>query len=632
MTERDYEALGFMSGLEIHQQLDTGKLFCRCPSHLDEDVTLAFERTLRPVQSELGEVDRAALEQAERDQRFRYDASDTTACLVEMDEEPPHPVDDDAVHVSLTVARLLEMDPVDEVHIMRKLVIDGSNTAGFQRTSLLATGGALDTSYGPVGIDTLCLEEDACRKTDRTGPAVGYRLDRLGIPLVEIATAPDLDHPEQVREAAEGLGSLLRATGRVKRGLGTIRQDLNVSIREGARVELKGVQDLDILDDAARWEVERQVTLLEVRTALEERGITHDDLTDLPHEDVTALLEGTDSHPIQTALKDDGRVLAIALPGFQGLLGSKDQDPDAPRLGRELAGYAKARAGVPGIFHSDELPGYGITPAEVEDVEAALGTGSEDALVLVAADADTAHSALDAVADRARTALEGVPEETRDVMEDGTSRYLRPLPGSARMYPETDVPPLRVTGELLDEVDANLPETLEEKRARLTEAYDVSTEEVQSLVRTGRADAFEELAEATGLEREAATTLVTYLPTLLRDGVPEDRLTTQRIREVLEAVDEGTFAKDAIPDVLEHAAREDVPVTSAVEALGLEAVGREEVEAAAEEILDANQDLVEERGMGAMGPLMGDLMARFRGNAPGDLVSEVLKEKLLERT
>jgi glutamyl-tRNA(Gln) amidotransferase subunit E len=632
-VSRDYEDLGFMAGLEIHQQLDAGKLFCRCPPTLDEaeHTDVRFERTLRPTQSELGEVDQAAQEEARRDRVFEYEAAESTTCLVEMDEEPPHPLDREALDVALTAGLMVDMEPVDEVHVMRKIVIDGSNTTGFQRTALLAEGGSVETDAGEVGLETLCLEEDAARKVDAGDGPVAYRLDRLGIPLVEIATAPDLTHPDQVRAAAEALGNILRATGDVKRGLGTIRQDLNVSIEEGTRVELKGVQELEVLEDAARWEVERQLTLLDVADELADRSTSPKRVRNASIVDVTGALEGTDSGPVQGALEAGGGVLAVPLPGFEGLLGSKGEAPGEPRLGRELAEHAKARAGVPGVFQSDELPSMRISPHEVEAVRDQLDLEEADGFALVAAEAGTGRNALDAVRERAAQAFEGVPGETRDVLEDGTSRYLRPIPGEARMYPETDVPPFRVTDEHRHRLQDDLPETIEEKRDRLAEEYDLSGEEADVLVDRNQGELFERLVDETGRVRAAASLLVSHIPNLVREGHDEAAFTADRLQEALTLVDEGTLAKDALPEALAGAVEEDTSVAEAVEALGLTSADEEEVEAVVEEVLDEKEAMVEEQGMGAMGPLMGVLMERLGGRADGETVNSVLQEKLQER-
>ncbi|HOK27434.1 MAG TPA: Glu-tRNA(Gln) amidotransferase subunit GatE, partial [Methanomassiliicoccaceae archaeon] len=424
-------------GLEIHQQLDTRKLFCDCPSCLVEEEGASFQRRLRPTQSEMGEIDRAALAQAERKMRFRYQAPPSASCLVDADEEPPHAANAEAVELALTVAALVEASPVDEIHFMRKLVIDGSNTTGFQRTAMVAMDGFLEVNGRRISIASLCLEEDAARKVETSGSEITYRLDRLGIPLIEIATGPDMHSPDEVKEVAQRLGSIMRATRKVKRGIGTIREDINISIPGGARVEIKGVQELRMLPIYVEKEMERQRSLLSIRDILQERGVGPAAVESI---DITSTFDGCTSKVISGALKSGGKVLASKLPGFAGVLRSAD---GRLRLGAEMAQRARTR-GVKGIFHSDELPAYGIGQEYVDAVRQALGSAPGDAFVLCAADEAKARNALEAAVERANEALVGVPEETRDPQPDGSSTYSRPLPGAARMYPETDVPPIAV--------------------------------------------------------------------------------------------------------------------------------------------------------------------------------------------
>ncbi|ESS05921.1 MAG: glutamyl-tRNA amidotransferase, E subunit, partial [uncultured archaeon A07HB70] len=346
----DYDALGLVAGLEIHQQLDTAtKLFCGCPTDRrdPEEAVRRFTRYLHPTRSELGELDRAAVEESRVDRAFEYLAYDST-CLVEADEEPPGRLDDEALTVAMEIAALLDAAVVDQVHVMRKIVVDGSNTTGFQRSALVARDGQIETEHGAVGIEDLMLEEESAARVAGTDDGVRYGLDRLGVPLVEIGTAPDIGSPAGARAAAERIGMLLRSTGTVKRGLGTIRQDVNVSIEDGARVEIKGVQDLEGIETIVENEARRQVALVEVAAELRSRGATVDDPVD-----VGDVFADTDSEVIAGALAGGGDVLAVRLGGFDGLVG-RELLPDR-RLGTELADHAK-RHGAGGIFHTDELP------------------------------------------------------------------------------------------------------------------------------------------------------------------------------------------------------------------------------------------------------------------------------------
>ncbi|MFB6251445.1 MAG: Glu-tRNA(Gln) amidotransferase subunit GatE [Halobellus sp.] len=621
MTAYDYDGLGLVAGLEIHQQLDTAtKLFCGCPTEERDpaSATRSFTRYLHPTKSELGELDEAALEESQVEREFEYLAYDTT-CLVEEDEEPPHRLDEEARAVALQIADLLDMEPIDQAHVMRKLVIDGSNTSGFQRTSLVAQDGEIETDDGPVGIEDLLLEEESAQRVEERGDGVTFSLDRLGVPLVEIGTRPDIDSPAQAQEAAEQIGMLLRSTGAVKRGLGTIRQDVNVSIAEGARVEIKGVQALDQIADIVRQEVGRQVELLDIRKELADRDASVGDV-----QDVSDVFAGTDSGVIGEALSDGDSVLAVPLYGFDGLVG-RELQPDR-RLGTELSDHAK-RHGAGGIFHTDELPAYGVTAAEVETLSEAVGAGDDDAVAIVAADDDTAEQAIEAAAERAETALEGVPEETRGANDDGTTRYLRPLPGAARMYPETDVPPVE-----LDPSAVETPELLTEKVERYQTQFGLDAGLAEQVAYGRRMPLFERAVEE-GIDATfAAGLLESTLTERRRDDVAVGELTDEHLLETMRLVEAGDLAKEGVNDVLTAlAADPTLSAEEAVEAVGLSGVSEDDVRDAVSDVVDRNADQVQAEGMGAFSALMGEAMGALRGKADGEVVSDVLREEIQKR-
>jgi len=622
MTEYDYADLGLVAGLEIHQQLDTDtKLFCACPTALREpdDAVRTFTRYLHPTASELGEIDEAALEESRVDREFEYLAYDST-CLVEEDDEPPHRLDEEALSVALEIAQLLDMQPVDQSHVMRKIVVDGSNTAGFQRTMLVATDGAIETDHGTVRVEDLMLEEESAQRVEATDAGVRYSLDRLGIPLVEIGTKPDVESPEQARAAAERIGMLLRSTGHVKRGLGTIRQDVNVSIAEGARVEIKGVQQLDDIDGIVRNEVGRQVALLEIADELAGRDAHVGEPTDVSH-----VFAETDSGVIQGALSGDGLAMAVRLAGFDGLVG-RELRPDR-RLGTEFADHAK-RHGAGGVFHTDELPASGITDDEVDALREAVDAAPSDAVALVADDPETAELAIEAVADRARTAIEGVPEETRGANEDGTTRYLRPLPGAARMYPETDVPPVEP-----DVTEVEPPELLTEKVERYAAEYDLDPGLAEQVAYGASMPVFERAVEAGVDPTLAASTLASTLTELRRDDVPVERLSDDHLVDALSLVETGEVPNEGLDDLLVALAEDpDRSAEAAVEAAGLGGVDEDEVREVVVEVVERNADQVADEGMAAFSALMGECMGALRGKADGDVVSDVLREEIAKRS
>ncbi|MCL7414013.1 MAG: Glu-tRNA(Gln) amidotransferase subunit GatE [ANME-2 cluster archaeon] len=621
----DYRKLGLIAGLEIHQQLDTEeKLFCGCPTTLRDNADSNFEffRYLRPTRSEMGEVDKAAAEEAMLTKRFVYKAYDTT-CLVENDEEPPRELNREALGITLQIARLLNMRVFDEIHTMRKIVIDGSNTSGFQRTALASTSGYIETSQGNVGIGVLCLEEEAARKLEDNGDTVLYSLDRLGIPLVEIGTEPDIISPAHARETAERIGMLLRSTGSVKRGLGTIRQDVNISIARGARVEIKGVQALDLIETIVEQEVQRQVNLLEIMDELRSRN------TSVPGDivDVTDLFTRSQSKVIKKALKN-GVVLAVKLTGFAGVVGREVQP--GRRLGTELSDYAK-KSGVGGIFHTDELPAYGITEQEVESLRKAVKAGEEDCVIMVADLEERAFGALQMAIERARMALNSVPEETRRALPDGNSAYMRPLPGAARMYPETDIPPVVVTTGMLDAVE--LPELLPQRKARYMEEWGLNEELAGRMAYSAHFTLFEEvLSKVTGIHPMlVATTFMSTLPELRRDGADIEKLEPDHFVDVFKLVASGGAAREVVSDILntiiEHP---EMTAEDAARELGLGTKRLEDVEHLIENIVSQRLDFVKERGMGSVGPLMGDVMKELRGSVDGKTVSSLLEKKIKE--
>jgi len=621
----DYKELGLMVGLEIHRQLDTKKLFSPVPSELTDDVDFTFERRLRPTMSELGEVDPAALEEFKKGRKYVYEGNYELSDLVYMDEEPPRGPDKEALEVSLQIAYLLNAKPVDEVHFMRKIVIDGSNVSGFQRTAIIALDGKVDTPWGSVGIPTICLEEDACRIVERKEKEVVYRLDRLGIPLVEISTTPDIHHPEQAKVVAKYIGDALRATRKVKRGLGTIRQDLNVSIRGGARVEIKGVQELDMIPPIIEREVERQLNLLKIRDELRERGVKLGDIEEEFY-DVTDVFKNTESKIIARAIKRGGKVLAVKLPKFKGLIGKEIQP--GRRLGTEMADRAKKY--VRGIFHIDELPNYGITEKDVNAIIEKLNLGVEDAFVLVAAEEETARKALLEVIKRAREAIEGVPEETRRALPDGNTQYMRPLPGKARMYPETDVPPLLIPPEERKRIESNLPELPQERVERYVREYKIDRSLAETLVNDERDELFEELVEMGVKPSLAASILVVVLKGLKKE-VPIDKITEDHVKEAFQLYLDGKIAKEAFEGIFKELAKNPEKTAEQVaEEKELTLLSKEEVERIIDEVIQANVDVIRAKGMGAMGMIMGRAMAKLRGRADGRLVSSLVRKKIQE--
>ena len=619
----DYDKLGLKMGLEVHQQLNTEKkLFCPCKCELtDKKPDYTLLRFLRPTQSELGKIDRAAFEESRRKLKFMYESYDHETCLVEADDEPPHPLNMEALEIALIIASLLNMSIVDEFHTMRKQVIDGSNTGGFQRTGLVATDGRLETDYGTVMIENLCLEEDAARRIGQKKGKVVFRLDRLGIPLLEVTTDPSMKHPQQVKEVAYQLGQVLRST-KVKRGLGTIRQDLNISISEGSRVEIKGVQDLDLMPKMVENEVKRQVNLIEIKKELQKRDAeVTDDIYNL-----NDIFKKTDSKIISNAISKKGNVLAIKLKGFKGLIG-KEVQPER-RFGTELAAYAK-KMGVSGIFHTDELPAYGITDDEVDEVSRFLKLSKDDAFIIVADNEEKARNAITEVQRRAKTAIIEVPEETRKALDNANSEYLRPLPTASRMYVETDIRTTVISRELIKDIKSNLPELPVEKKIRIIEQYKLSEDMASQLVRLDKVDDFEYVMSSSKIDpTTVGSTLAYTLKELRREGLDVSKIDRIILKETFALVEAGNITKEVISDVLVGSIKEDTSPKETAIRLNLIMLSEQEVEDIINALILENKKMVEERGMGAMGALMGKSMQKLQGKADGKLVNKLLRDKI----
>ncbi|GBC70997.1 Aspartyl/glutamyl-tRNA(Asn/Gln) amidotransferase subunit B [Candidatus Calditenuaceae archaeon HR02] len=620
-----YEELGLKVGLEVHRQLDTRrKLFCGCSASPSEGSgpRLRITRYLRETQSELGEVDQAARFESRRMRRIVYEFSPASSCLVELDEEPPHPLNEEAVRIALTVALMLKARPVDEVHVMRKIVIDGSNTSGFQRTCMVALGGELSVDGLRVPIQTITLEEDAARIVRSDADEVVYDLSRLGIPLIEVSTAPVLNSPSEVTRTAEAIGRALRATRGVKRGLGSVRQDLNISIKGSGLMEVKGVQELELIPRVVEYEVRRLRHLLILIEELRSRGVRPEAVESQPIVDLTGVFEGSSSRVIRRKIGEGGVVLGLRLPGFAGLLKGEGD----VRLGRELSEYAKAWGGVEGIFHSDELPGYGIGEEEVRAVRETLGAGERDAFVLVAGREQKAREALEAVRSRAAQAVYQIPDETRAALADGTTCYMRPRPGSARMYPETDIPPFPVSRELIEEIERSLPPPLESVAASLMKRFGLSSQLAWEVIDSEMLEEFEEIVRLGVSPSVVASILTEGLKQLRREGAPVENLTPAHIRGYFALVSRGATAKEsALPVLAELAKNPSLTAEEAVERLGLKAPPLEEVVAFIEELVGA---VPQDERRSAAGRLMGELMKRYRGRVDGALLNKLLMERL----
>ena len=541
-----YKGIGFMCGLEIHQRLDTAsKLFCGCSTNPENDVEYAHvDRQQRAVAGELGAIDPSARFEESRQRVFRYKVYRNSSCLVDIDEEPPHEINQDALSIALSIARAFGMPIFDELQPMRKEVVDGSDPSAFQRTVLIGRGGKIAIDGVPVDITDMSLEEESSGIINTENNVITYDTSRLGIPLVEIDTGPDIPTPEFAKKAALYIGTVLRLSGRVKRGIGTIRQDVNVSIKGGARVEIKGLQDLDFMDKYIENEVLRQQNLLKIVDVLKARNASVMEIADL-----SQLFASTSVGIIKRGMENGGATMGFGLKGFKGALGTEVLP--GRRLGTEISDYAKM-AGVGGIIHSDEdLNKYGFSAAELEGVRKALNISETDSFILIAAEKARCQKAIGIARDRALQAISGVPLETRAAVNDQTytTKFLRPLPGGSRMYPETDIKPIKITPNALASAEKSAPRLDQEVSALSKDLKDAQL--ANTLILSGKLPLYKAIAGGTSVDRRfIASVLLQKMTELRRKGYAVDLIRDEDIIAVFQRYDGGTVTKQAIEEVI----------------------------------------------------------------------------------
>ncbi len=611
--ELDYKKLGLKCGIEVHQQLDTGKLFCRCPSLLKETggENSRIVRRLRPVASELGEFDAAALEAFKKGNYCEYLAFDDMNA------------DREALETGLKIALMTKASIVNEAIVMRKAVIDGSNTSGFQKTMLLSHGGSIDIGNKEIGLQSLALEEDAARPIEQKGKKIVYSLDRLGIPLLELATDPDMNTPEEIKKGAKKIGELFRRTCKARRGLGSIRQDLNISIKEGARVEIKGVQNLSIIEEAVKREVQRQISLIKIREELSNRKIEKNQLKN-NFVEITDVFSKSDSKMIKATIGNGQKSFGVKLSGFDGLLGTEIQKDR--RFGTELADNVKAKTGLKGILHKDELPGYGISEKEVEKVKEKLGIEEQDGFALVIGNKEDCITGLEAVVSRCKQAFSGVPEETRNILENGNTAYSRPLPGAARMYPETDIEPEEILKKELKRIKKSLPLTVEE-REKLYKTKGLSENLSGKMKLSNQACFFEKLLKKGFNATTSAVLLLETARQIERETGKEIQKTD--IEKILLMEKTGKLTKDIFAEVLRKIS-EGNSVEESLKKAGTGNTSSKEVEKIIEEIVKRNSKTIQEKGDFAVKALMGEAMKELRGKASGEEIMKLISKKIGE--
>ncbi len=655
MSNADYETLGFIAGLEVHQQLLTAsKLFCRCPSgrrvsRYDAEVL----RHMRPTLSELGEYDGTALMEFKTRKEIVYQLDRGTVCTYEMDDTPPFEIDEEAVRVAVEVASLLNLNLVSELHVMRKQYLDGSIPTGFQRTAMVGLSGTIPFQVPELGVDRelrirqLSLEEDSCREISDVGHRVIFRTDRLGMPLTETVTEPDLRTPLELKAAGHLLARVARATKQVRRGPGAARQDVNVSVAGGRRVEIKGVDNHRGLPLLVHNEAFRQLNLLRIRHELGVRHVTRRMLAlpekGCPWEEsglvvpAAAALGNCDFAPIRDALARGEIVCAVRVAGFGGLLTRRTQP--GVTFARELADRVRVIACPehrPFMIHSD-ISDYGLDPRQWRILRKQLGAQPEDAIVVVWGREDDMETAVREVLIRAQDAIQGVPAETRQAFRDGTNGFERILPGPDRMYPDTDTPPLPISDALVTEVRSQIGETPWDREARYRD-LELNAEDARLLAAAPWANLFDALRPRGGaVAQRVARALAQRIPFHLRRGVIEQMPDPIRLEPLVRALEAGEVRLEATERVIDAVVRSpDTPSTSIVDRFCSGPDDAAELERALVAVAEAASKMVGRAPATLVRWAVGEVLPRFIGrldpNAVQQRVAECLGQRVEERT
>ncbi len=624
-TPKTYTVLGFRCGLEIHQQLKTArKLFCRCPAgiyQLHDDFDAQLVRHMRPTLSELGEYDGTALMEFKTKKDIVYRIKGETACTYDIDDTPPFPLNRDALAIAMQIALLLDTSLVGELHITRKQYLDGSIPTGFQRTAIVGIDGAIPVASKRVGIRQLSIEEDSCREVSDRGHERVYMTDRLGVPLIETVTEPELLTPDEAAEAAHYIRYLARSSGQVNTGIGSAREDVNVSIEGGARVEIKGVQHIRWIPELTHNEAFRQCALLRIRDELCRRvpdpkswGASNVEvaLTDLP------------DHAVVHNISDGAHAVAIRLPSFAGLL-SFFTSPGRC-FADELSDRLKVVACIdkPNMIHSEVLDPVG-TPVDWGGLQARLDAAEEDALVVLWGPTADLPTAIETIEERCLLAFEGVPNETRKGLPDGTTVFERVLPGPDRMYPDTDSAPIPIAESAIDAArDALPPQSIADQMAQL-DRWQVPCDTYDFILRRALFPLVRRLHEEGGLRPRLAGTLVGHV---LRHASRSAPIDADRVVDVVRAVRERGLTTDVLKPLLPLALVEtDAKLGCLLDRIGYRPSSREKIDAALVG-LRTKLDCSDLSPTDARNRLMGELRPQALGNVSLSELAAGIEEAL----
>lgn len=638
MTADDYAEIGLQAGLEVHQQLLTEtKLFCRCPAgRYSNEYDAEILRHMRPTLSELGEYDGTALMEKKTRKNIYYRLNHETVCTYEFDDTPPFMLNDKALDIALELAMLLRLNMVSELHIARKQYLDGSIPTGFQRTTIVGVSGWFPYKDNrKISVRQLGLEEDSCREVSDNGHDRVYIADRLGMPLIEVVTEPDMRTPQEVAEVGQIIRKLCRSTGKVRTGYGACRQDVNVSVRGGTRIEIKGVPQLWRIPHLIYNEAMRQCALLNIKTILKNRGITEESFK-TKTEDVTDVVARKGYLPLRDVVSRGLRVKCVLLYGFAGILNEQTQEHTT--FVKEFSDRVRVIAcltELPNIIHSGSGSDI-LTSWDWSDLGKKMHAGDNDALILVWGDERDTRQACEEIIIRAKEATVGVPGDTRQGLKDGTNGFERVLPGAERMYPDTDLPPISIGSERLARIRAGLPEFVWERESRYRD-MGLADYVLDELCISPRVELFDRIVGKLNVSPIlAGIVLVQRLKALQRAGLEPQQLSDDELFEIFRAHAEDRLASEGIIVVIERLLRQtdicedaaDIKVQTALDDLRIYPISDDELVEKFDDICEQHDEEVFPTIIKRQRYLMGCLMDDLAGCIAGRILCEKLNDYL----
>ncbi len=626
MKPEDYEKIGFKCGLEVHQQLFTiKKLFCRCPAgHYSNEYDAKILRHMRPTLSELGEYDGTALMEFKTKKNIIYQINSETVCTYEMDDAPPFEINEKALDIALEIGMLFKCYPVGELHITRKQYLDGSIPTGFQRTGITGVSGSFKVDGKEIGIIQISLEEDSCREILDEGHFRTYNTDRLGMPLIEIVTQSDMKTPQEIERVVNDIRKITCATGKVRTGYGTGREDVNISVTGGTRIEIKGVPQATRIPRLAYNEARRQWTLLKIREELLNRGLKPETF-DPEYKDVTHIMSNSHYPQIRTIIKNGGRVKAIKLEKFSGIFNILTQE--YTHFSKEFSDRIRVIAcvkGIPNFTYSENME---VEPQLWRRIKELLPGTTEDIWIVVWGENEDADTSAKEVIIRSKECLVGVPSETRQALKDGTTGFERILPGADRMYPDTDLPPKPITEERLQRIEKNLPQ-LPHIQYKKYKEMNLSNHQARQLVNSVWRHLFEKTVKKHKLRPSVLAHIFTdYIKHLNRRGYELPEADDPIWESLFDAYADKLFYKEAIPFLIKRIAKGE-HIDGILKMMS--PILTDKIDEIIDETFNIYKYTVYKRPEKRFNFLMGKIMYQYRGIIDASLLSEKLRNRLKE--